>query len=197
MRAGTSDCHHACTVSLDVETYSSVRVQVSLSDHRLDDRGGNLGSGQVHDIDACAHTQELVVGGAAQLSGTLDVRLINGFIPQVGQRLMVLTAGSLTGAFTATIGTPPAGTVWVPRYSTTNVTIGLAEPLKVAGASGGPGEFALSIGTTAGFNYVVEASETLSPPDWRTVSTVTGDGLTKNLKYASDRPRSFYRVQIQ
>lgn len=140
---------------------------------------------------------ELVVGGAAQLSGTLDVRLINGFIPQVGQRLMVLTAGSLTGAFTATIGTPPAGTVWVPRYSTTNVTIGLAEPLKVAGASGGPGEFALSIGTTAGFNYVVEASETLSPPDWRTVSTVTGDGLTKNLKYASDRPRSFYRVQIQ
>ncbi len=42
---------------------------------------------------------KVTVGGAASLGGTLDLRLINGFVPSSVQTFMVLDALSLTGGF--------------------------------------------------------------------------------------------------
>ncbi len=42
---------------------------------------------------------QLKVTGAASLSGTLTVNLINGFVPAVGKIFTILTAGSISGTF--------------------------------------------------------------------------------------------------
>jgi hypothetical protein len=42
---------------------------------------------------------KLSVSGAASLSGTLTVNLINGFVPAVGKSFTILTAKSITGTF--------------------------------------------------------------------------------------------------
>ena len=46
----------------------------------------------------------LIVTGAANLGGTLDVALVNGFTPPVGTNFPILQYGSRTGNFTATTG---------------------------------------------------------------------------------------------
>ncbi len=51
--------------------------------------------------------------GAANLSGTLNVSLIDEFTPAVGNQFTVLTAGSVTGQFTVTnLQSLPAGLSW-------------------------------------------------------------------------------------
>ncbi|NLE58373.1 MAG: hypothetical protein GX616_08435, partial [Planctomycetes bacterium] len=52
--------------------------------------GGTLPADQYDRIDASGH---------AELAGTLDVRLINGFAPGAGDRFQILEAGSRTGVF--------------------------------------------------------------------------------------------------
>ena len=51
------------------------------------------------------------VTGALALDGTLEVRLINSFMPTVGQSFDILDWGSLTGVFAALDLDPLAGTL--------------------------------------------------------------------------------------
>jgi hypothetical protein len=45
----------------------------------------------------------LVVTGAAELAGTLDVQLLDGFVPQLGAQFEILTAAELSGNFSNAI----------------------------------------------------------------------------------------------
>ncbi|MHC4717852.1 MAG: PEP-CTERM sorting domain-containing protein, partial [Planctomycetota bacterium] len=47
---------------------------------------------------------QLNVAGLAELDGTLDISLINGFVPAVGDEIEVLTCGSRSGRFAAVEG---------------------------------------------------------------------------------------------
>ncbi len=51
----------------------------------------------------------LEITGSATLGGTLDVRLIDGFVPQAGDSFVILTAGLVSGQFSDVIvsGAPP------------------------------------------------------------------------------------------
>lgn len=51
----------------------------------------------------------LSVSGAITLDGTLNLTLVNGFVPQVGQTFAVVTAGSLSGTFATITGTDLGG----------------------------------------------------------------------------------------
>lgn len=66
----------------------------------------------------------LAVDGAVALDGTLEVTLINGFVPQVGQTFNIITCTSRTGQF-ASVSLPP-GLQLV--YSPTTVALMLAGP---------------------------------------------------------------------
>jgi hypothetical protein len=56
---------------------------------------------------ASAHKAgQLVVEGAATLSGTIKIGLANGFKPKKGQSFQVMRYRSHTGSFTKTLGTP-------------------------------------------------------------------------------------------
>jgi hypothetical protein len=72
-----------------------------------------------------AQYDSLAVTGAANLDGTLDVSLINGFVPSSGNSFEVLHAnGGITGAFSQ-VSLPPlgAGLAWNVVYSNVSVTL--------------------------------------------------------------------------
>jgi len=66
-------------------------------------------SGSAHD--------QIAVTGAANLDGTLDVALADGFVPAAGDSFAILTCASRTGTF-ATVNLPslPADRKWVTAY---------------------------------------------------------------------------------
>jgi autotransporter-associated beta strand protein len=53
----------------------------------------------------------LIVTGTASLSGRLDVELINGFVPQPGNEMQLLLAGSVVGKFDSQSVSPDLATV--------------------------------------------------------------------------------------
>ena len=62
----------------------------------------------------------LAISGSANLGGTIDVSLINGFTPMTGETFTVLTAGSGVSGIFLTIDAPPSITV---SYTTDSVVL--------------------------------------------------------------------------
>ena len=50
-------------------------------------------------VNSGSQYSELSVSGSALLSGTLDLSLLNGFSPAVGESFMILNSGGLSGMF--------------------------------------------------------------------------------------------------
>jgi hypothetical protein len=140
---------------------------------------------------------QLVVGGNASLAGTLELPLINGFVPQAGDQFQILTCASQTGRFSQI--NPPAvsGAVWVAHSNGTNVSVVLANPVNIAKPVLSGGMFNLSFNTTARLTYVVQKSDSLNPSNWQTLEEIAGDGGTKTLSDPATKPQSFYRILIQ
>ncbi len=78
-----------------------------------------------------AQFSQLAVTGLATLAGNLNIRLVNGFTPSLGQQFAILNAGSISGQFAA-INSPalPAGLNWSLASSTST-----SEVLSVVSAS--------------------------------------------------------------
>jgi len=75
----------------------------------------------------CTGYDEYIVGGTLTLNGpTLDVTLINGFVPAAGESFTILSWGSLTGTFgTVTLPALSAGLVWntTALYTTGTIAV--------------------------------------------------------------------------
>jgi hypothetical protein len=65
----------------------------------------------------------LVISGSATLDGTLNVSLINGFLPAAADSFRVLTYGSLTGQFATINGLNSGGAPLNAQYNPTNLTL--------------------------------------------------------------------------
>ena len=67
---------------------------------------------------------QLVIGGAASLDGTLNVVLLNGFAGQLGDTFVLMTYLSEAGHF-STLDLPklPVGEYWVLSYNSTDFTV--------------------------------------------------------------------------
>lgn len=164
------------------------------------------GAGGILRIELGGHNpgtqyDQLVVGGNASLTGTLDLTSINGFDPQLGDQFQILTCGSQTGQFSQINGPTNAptvsGAVWVAHYSGTNVSAVLANQVKIAQPVLSGGAFSFSFNTTAGLTYVVQESGSLNPSDWQTLTNFAGDGGTKIIFDPATKTQRFYRVSIQ
>jgi PEP-CTERM motif len=67
-----------------------------------------------------AGNSELVVGGTASISGTLDIQpLPNGFIPTNGELFTILTSTGLTGTFSQVNGAQQGNVTFLVEYSPT------------------------------------------------------------------------------
>jgi T5SS/PEP-CTERM-associated repeat protein/autotransporter-associated beta strand protein len=98
--------------------------QVAISSTYTQTDGGTL-LAELGGITKGAQYDSLAVTGAANLDGTLDVSLINGFVPASGNSFEVLHAnGGITGAFSQ-VSLPPlgAGLAWNVVYSNVSVTL--------------------------------------------------------------------------
>jgi hypothetical protein len=62
----------------------------------------------------------LVISGTATLGGTLNVNLLNGFAPAVGDMFDVLTYGSRVGEFATIEGN---GQTYAPTYGPSKLTL--------------------------------------------------------------------------
>jgi hypothetical protein len=142
-------------------------------------------------------SDQLIVGGNASLGGTLELPLINGFVPHVGDQIRILTCASLTGQFSQI--NPPSvnGAVWVAHSSGTNVTLVLANPVSIAKPVLSGGILHMSFATTVGVTYVVQWSESINPSDWKTLEQVPGNGGYANVTDPVINPRRFYRIVMQ
>ena len=140
---------------------------------------------------------QLVVGGSASLAGTLELLLINGFVPQAGDQFRVLSCGSQTGQFSKINAPAVSGAVWVAHYSGTNILAVLANQVKISEPLLSGGKLSLSFNTTAGLSYVVQESDSLNPSNWQTLEEIAGDGGIKTVTDPATETRRFYRILIQ
>lgn len=68
-----------------------------------------------------AEFDQLLIAGAAQLDGTLDLKLLDGYTPTPGDTFSILTAGSVAGEFDTVLG--PAGYNVGVEYSGSTVSV--------------------------------------------------------------------------
>jgi hypothetical protein len=67
---------------------------------------------------------QLTVKGTASLAGTLNIALLNGFVPIVGNTFEILRAKNVTGTFTTVNGTAiNASEHFTVTYNSQNVTL--------------------------------------------------------------------------
>lgn len=91
---------------------------------------GGLTAGTEHD--------QLVVAGTAALGGTLRLRVIDGFVPDDGDALTVLTASSVTGEFAEVDSSGlPAGQSAEVAYTPTTVVVTIRGAATAGGDDGG------------------------------------------------------------
>jgi hypothetical protein len=66
---------------------------------------------------------QLSVSGAATLNGTLAIATKSGYLPAIGKKITILTAGSVSGTFSTVTGTQLTGEHWVVSYNATSVVL--------------------------------------------------------------------------
>jgi hypothetical protein len=78
-------------------------------------------------LTAGSQYSQLNMTGTASLGGTLNVTLINSFVPVAGNQFTILAAGSLNGQFTTTnLPSLSSGLNWIVSYTSTSVVLSVA-----------------------------------------------------------------------
>src|SRR5690606_27381211 len=96
--------------------------------------GVTFDSGSFFDVELGGLTpgaqyDKLMVGGTASLGGTLNVSLLPGFTPEIGNTFTVLSAANVTGTFANVIGPNVGGSPWQVAYNSNSVVLSLGDPL--------------------------------------------------------------------
>lgn len=81
-------------------------------------------------LESTLNFDRVVVAESANLNGTLDITLANGFVPEVNNSFTILTAETITGTF-ATVNLPE-GYDWQITYTDTEVILEIPETLSIS-----------------------------------------------------------------
>jgi len=154
---------------------------------------------EIGGLTAGAQFDQLNVTGTAALAGTLNVTFTNGFNPRSGDAFRILTYGSHIGSFTTLNGLHATnGLLLTAQYNSTNLTLIATNALSLQSVRLAGANVSFDISTVVGSTYVVEWTDSLSPPDWRTLQTVVGDGALHTITDAiAASTQRFYRVRVQ
>jgi hypothetical protein len=139
-------------------------------------------------------SDQLSVGGVAQLGGALTVALLDGFAPVPGDQFPILVSGQRNGMF-ATLDVPAGIDVNYTPTSAVLVVTGTVPAHLTSPALSGD-NFQFSFGTVAGRSYTVEHTEDLASTNWVFHTNLTGNGsLMQVVAPASATARRFFRVR--
>jgi hypothetical protein len=79
---------------------------------------------QIGGLTAGTQYSQLAVANGASLNGTLNIKVVNGFVPAIGNSFTILTTSTRSGTFAHVNGlTIPTGGHFVVAYNSTNVTL--------------------------------------------------------------------------
>lgn len=123
------------SISGSVIVNSGGRVAPGASAGILDIGGGvTFNAGSFFDVELgglTAGTQYdvLDVAGTATLGGTLNVSLLPGFTPTMGDSFTVLSASNVTGTFSEIVGPNVGGSPWKATYTSNSVLLSLGDPI--------------------------------------------------------------------
>ena len=96
---------------------------LTISGNYAQSAGGSLFL-EIGGLTAGTEFDRLLIGGSATLAGTLNLSLVNGFVPNLGATFPVLTFASRTGTFTTVTGTSiAAGKQVTAGYNAADVTL--------------------------------------------------------------------------
>jgi hypothetical protein len=85
--------------------------------------GGSLNV-QIGGLTAGTQYSQLAVANGVSLNGTLNIKVVNGFIPAIGNSFIILTGSVRSGTFAHVNGlTIPTGGHFTVAYNPTNVTL--------------------------------------------------------------------------
>jgi hypothetical protein len=161
------------------------------------------------EIASISDFDKFLISGAAMLNNaTLNVTLLNGFVPNNGDSFTILDAASLTGGFTTTSLPTLGGTIsWSVAYSSGNGTVTLLAsavvlPIELLRFDGkAEGENVLLHWATAleenVQNFDIERSE--NGLDFRKIGTASPKGSNSNYAFLDKNPfgkNNYYRLKI-
>ncbi|MGD0411324.1 MAG: hypothetical protein ABSC18_06435 [Verrucomicrobiota bacterium] len=146
-----------------------------------------------------AQFSQLAASGPVALNGSLNLTLINGFQPALGNTFSVAVFPSRTGTFASVTGNHLAGgLVLVPVYSATNVALTVANEAQPTPPVPNGAGHDFTFNSTLNFNYAVEYADSLSPPiQWQTLTNIPGTGAPLAIIDHAAPPARFYRVAFQ
>ena len=155
--------------------------------------GGLTPGTQYSRLDATASS------GTVALGGTLQVSLVNGFNPAVGDTFAIVTYGSRSGTFANVIGNYLAsGMVLIPRYTATNMALVAAVLPGVSSLAPQGGGYKFNFFAYTGFPYIAEYTDLLGPQtQWLALTNLSGNGSAISVfDQAPSRPQRYYRVRL-
>jgi hypothetical protein len=130
------------------------------------------------------------------LNGALNLTLINGFAPALGDTFAVATFPSVTGTFATVAGNHlPNGLVLVPVYSTTNVLLTVLTDVQLTPPVPHGAGYSFTFNSTLNVDYAVEYTDALSKPgQWLTLTNILGTGALLSIVDPAGSSARFYRV---
>jgi len=156
--------------------------------------GGTL-SIELGGLTAGTQYDQLNNGGNSVLGGALDVNLINGFQPALGETFAIVTFASGTGTGKFTTLNVPAGlsvnysNAGVYLVVTGTVPVQILQPQLTAGGLN------FGFGTVNNQNYAVQSTTNLAAPTWMVYSNFTGNGSLINFVLpVTNASQQFFRV---
>jgi hypothetical protein len=137
---------------------------------------------------------QLIVGGSALLGGTLDVTLVHGFTPAVGDRFQLVACGARGYTF-ATLRLPPGCSVDY-RNDGVYLVVSVPPPVPMAPPSLSGDNFSFGFPTAIGHAYTVLFNDDLATANWIVYTNITGNGSPMQfLVPMAGAPRRFFRVR--
>jgi hypothetical protein len=138
-------------------------------------------------------------GNDAYFGGILRVTLAGGFTPSLGDTFKIFNNGTPHGSFTSVqVAQAGNGIALVPRYNASDVTLTAVNEPALRGLNHTGNGINFTFQSTAGFNIIIEFTDSLSLPNWQILANVAGDGTLQSVvdPVANSRQR-FYRARFQ
>lgn len=138
---------------------------------------------------------QLIIQSAADLGGTVNVILTNGYTPPVGAQFQIIAGtNNIYGAF-QTNNLPPGIALTYTNTGVYLTMVGLT-PVQIQSPTLSGGNFTFQFATTNGLDYTIQTNSNLNTTNWGLFNSIIGDGSTYQfVTPVTNMPYLFFRIR--